>query len=76
MSVWVDVTHAPKDRLVDLWATHDRHGLTGRFPNCVWLPEPENDWCSISPDGLTDLLVRHKGWRPTHYMEIPKGPGA
>lgn len=75
MTAWVDVKFAPKDgTVVDLWCVHDRRGLSGRFPNCVWLPEPEDDWCSIAPDGLTDLLVRHKGWRATHYSLPLPGP--
>ncbi len=74
-SPWLDIAGAPRDgTLVDLWATNAKLGVAGRLPNCVWLDPPEDDWNCIWASGLTDFLVRTRGWIPTHYMAIPPGP--
>lgn len=71
---WQGIETAPEDRRIDLWAKiwladgdlfEER-----RFPDCQWFYRDRTGSVVKSWDGLP------KGWRATHWMDIPAGPAA
>lgn len=72
-SPWHPIDTVPRNRRVDLWAvrwTDYGERLAGqRFADCRWsnggsIRNPAPRWAKLPT-----------GWRPTHWMEPPVGPG-
>jgi hypothetical protein len=69
---WSPIETAPKDRKIDLWAKHwlaSRDEFAAeRFPDCRWWNKDVMGSWDEHWHGLP------KGWRATHWMDIPDGP--
>lgn len=74
MADWKPIESAPKDRKIDLWAKiwlADGDRFTAeRFPDCSWWNKDSMGSWDAHWHGVP------KGYRVTHWMEIPEGPNA